>query len=78
MFGISTFGLAMKLLKWLPVGLVDMFLLMVAKRMLGDTTKYGLKRPKMGPIELKNTTGKTPVLDMGTLAYIKNGRIKVK
>ena len=75
---MSTFGLAMKLLKWLPLRLVDRFLLMVSKRMLGDTEKYGLKRPKMGPLELKNTTGKTPVLDMGTLAYIKNGRIKVK
>ncbi|XXG43617.1 hypothetical protein AAC387_Pa01g3605 [Persea americana] len=77
MFGMSTFGLAMKLLKWLPLRLVDRFLLMVSKRMLGDTEKYGLKRPKMGPLELKNTTGKTPVLDMGTLAYIKNGRIKI-
>lgn len=77
MFGKSTFGLAMKLLKWFPVKLVDRLLLMMAKRVLGDTEKYGLKRPKMGPFELKNTMGKTPVLDMGTFSYIKDGRIKI-
>ncbi|XP_058105402.1 indole-3-pyruvate monooxygenase YUCCA8-like [Magnolia sinica] len=77
MFGMSTYVLAMKLLKWLPVRIVDRFLLMVAKRMIGDTEKYGLKRPKVGPIELKNTTGRTPVLDVGTLANIKNGRINI-
>ncbi|KAL6007277.1 Indole-3-pyruvate monooxygenase yucca8 [Asimina triloba] len=77
MFGMSTFGLATKLLKWFPVRFVDRFLLMMAGRMIGDTEKYGLKRPKVGPLELKNTRGRTPVLDVGTLDNIKNGRIKI-
>ncbi|KAK1311056.1 putative indole-3-pyruvate monooxygenase YUCCA7 [Acorus calamus] len=75
--GISTFGLAMNMLKWLPMKMVDRFLVMVAKIMLGDTDKYGLKRPRLGPLELKKTTGKTPVLDIGTLSFIKTGKIKV-
>ncbi|KAK8936884.1 putative indole-3-pyruvate monooxygenase YUCCA4 [Platanthera zijinensis] len=77
MLGISTFGLAMKLLKWLPVRLVDKILLLSARIAIGDTGKYGLMRPKIGPLELKNATGKTPVLDVGAFPLIKNGSINV-
>lgn len=77
MFGFSTFGIAMALLKWLPLRLVDKFLLLVASFTLGNTDKLGLRRPKTGPIELKNATGKTPVLDVGALSQIKSGKIKV-
>ncbi|OIW14601.1 hypothetical protein TanjilG_32943 [Lupinus angustifolius] len=38
----------------------------------------GLDRPSLGPLELKNLSGKTPVLDVGTLAKIKGGDIKVR
>ncbi|KAG8073570.1 hypothetical protein GUJ93_ZPchr0006g43258 [Zizania palustris] len=77
MFGASTFGIAMKLLKWLPVKMVDRFLLLVANMILGDTAKYGLKRPKLGPLEIKNITGKSPVLDVGAWSLIKSGNIKI-
>ncbi|KAG8056043.1 hypothetical protein GUJ93_ZPchr0001g29643 [Zizania palustris] len=75
--GLSTFGIAMALLKWLPVRLVDRFLLAAAHLILGNTEQLGLRRPKTGPIELKNLTGRTPVLDVGTLDHIKSGKIKV-
>ncbi|KOM28665.1 hypothetical protein LR48_Vigan561s005500 [Vigna angularis] len=78
MLGKSTFGLSMWLLKWLPMRLVDRFLLMVSWLMLGDTSELGLDRPCLGPLELKNMSGKTPVLDVGTLAKIKGGDIKVR
>ncbi|KAK4485853.1 hypothetical protein RD792_008501 [Penstemon davidsonii] len=77
MFGVSTFSIAMALLKWLPLRLVDKFLLLVANCTLGNTDRLGLRRPKTGPIELKNATGKTPVLDVGALSQIKSGKIKV-
>ncbi|EEF45921.1 indole-3-pyruvate monooxygenase YUCCA6 [Ricinus communis] len=77
MLGKSTFGLSMWLLKWLPMRLVDRFLLVVSRLMLGDTSRFGLDRPQLGPLELKNMSGKTPVLDVGTLARIKSGDIKV-
>lgn len=77
MLGLSTFGIAMALLKLLPVRVVDRILLAAARLALGDTGKLGLRRPKTGPIELKNLTGRTPVLDVGTLAHIKTGKIKV-
>ena len=78
MFGLSTFGVAMALMKWFPLRLVDKFLLLVANLILGNTDRLGLRRPKTGPIELKNATGKTPVLDVGALSLIKSGKIKVR
>ncbi|KAL8171660.1 hypothetical protein V2J09_023464 [Rumex salicifolius] len=77
MFGRSTFGLSMWLLKWFPITLVDKLLLVLARVLLGDTTRLGLARPNTGPLQLKNLSGKTPVLDVGTLDKIKRGDIKV-
>ncbi|KAI7739031.1 hypothetical protein M8C21_008361 [Ambrosia artemisiifolia] len=85
MFGRSTFGVSMWLLKYFPVRIVDGFLLLASRFMIGDTDKLGLSRPKLGPLELKNlgplelknVAGKTPVLDVGTLAKIRSGDIKV-
>ncbi|XP_042475064.1 indole-3-pyruvate monooxygenase YUCCA6-like [Macadamia integrifolia] len=77
MLGRSTFGLSMWLLKWFPVRIVDRFLLFVSRLILGDTSRLGLYRPSIGPIELKNKSGKTPVLDVGTLSKIKSGEIKI-
>ncbi|WCJ29762.1 Flavin-binding monooxygenase family protein [Euphorbia peplus] len=77
MFGMSTFGIGMALLKWLPLRLVDKLLLLVANFTLGNTDRVGLRRPKTGPLQLKNVTGKTPVLDVGALSQIKSGKIKI-
>ncbi|RWR96088.1 putative indole-3-pyruvate monooxygenase YUCCA5 [Cinnamomum micranthum f. kanehirae] len=75
--GKSTFETAVFLMKWLPIWLVDKLLLVLAWLVLGSTEKYGLKRPSVGPLELKNAQGKTPVLDIGALNKIKSGEIKV-
>ncbi|KAK1285881.1 Indole-3-pyruvate monooxygenase YUCCA2 [Acorus calamus] len=76
--GRSTFGLSMCLLKWFPVRVVDTFLLFMSWLMLGDTSFVGLNRPSIGPLELKAVSGKTPVLDIGTLSKIKSGHIEVR
>ncbi|XP_071698226.1 probable indole-3-pyruvate monooxygenase YUCCA3 [Rutidosis leptorrhynchoides] len=76
-YGKSTFELASKLMKWLPVKMVDKILLLLARCTLGNLEKYGIKRPLMGPIELKNTKGKTPVLDIGALQKIKSRNIQI-
>ncbi|PKI76825.1 probable indole-3-pyruvate monooxygenase YUCCA5 [Punica granatum] len=75
--GKSTFELAVFLMKWLPIWFVDKLLLILAWLVLGNIEKLGLKRPSVGPLELKNTKGKTPVLDIGALAKIRSGDIKV-
>ncbi|CAL9193403.1 unnamed protein product [Musa hybrid cultivar] len=77
MLGWSTFVVTMALLRWLPLRLVDQFLCAMAHLMFGDTDRLGLRRPKLGPMELKNLAGKTPVLDVGALALIRSGNIKV-
>ena len=77
-FGLSTFGIAMTLLKWLPLRVVDMFLLLLCYFTLGNTDKLGIRRPKTGPLELKSAAGKTPVLDVGAISQIRSGKIKVQ
>lgn len=74
---MSTFQLGMLMMKWLPLWLVDKLLLILAWLILGSTDKYGLKRPKIGPLELKNSHGKSPVLDIGAVQKIRAGEIKV-
>lgn len=76
-FGKSIFELAMLMMKWLPLWLVDKILLILTWFILGNIEKYGLKRPKIGPLELKNTQGKTPVLDIGALEKIRSRKINV-
>ncbi|KAM0945792.1 putative indole-3-pyruvate monooxygenase [Dioscorea sansibarensis] len=78
MLGQSTFGLSMWLLRWLPMRIVDSLLLVLSHFILGDTSVFGIPRPRLGPLELKSQSGKTPVLDIGTLAQIKSGKIKVR
>ncbi|KAK7855160.1 putative indole-3-pyruvate monooxygenase yucca3 [Quercus suber] len=65
------------LLFWLPLWLVDKILLILAWLILGNVEKYGLRRPSIGPLQLKNSAGKTPVLDIGALQKIRSGEIKV-
>ncbi|KAI4338117.1 hypothetical protein L6164_016467 [Bauhinia variegata] len=64
-------------MKKLPLWMVDKILLILARLILGNTAKFGLKRPCLGPLEYKNTAGKTPVLDIGALQKIRSGQIKV-
>lgn len=75
--GKSTFEFAVTLMSWFPLWAVDKILVTLATLILGNTDKYGVKRPEMGPLELKNSEGKTPVLDLGTLGKIRSGRIQV-
>ncbi|GMI98675.1 YUCCA 8, cytokinin induced root curling 2 [Hibiscus trionum] len=76
-FGKSTFEIAVSMMKWLPLWLVDKLMLVLAWLVLGNVEKYGLKRPSIGPLELKNTQGKSPVLDIGALDKIKSADINV-
>nr|XP_043637285.1 probable indole-3-pyruvate monooxygenase YUCCA5 [Erigeron canadensis] len=75
--GKSTFDVAMILMKWLPLWLVDKLMLIFAWLILGSTQKHGIKRPSLGPIQLKQKHGKTPVLDIGAFERIRSGHIKI-
>ncbi|XP_071698420.1 probable indole-3-pyruvate monooxygenase YUCCA5 [Rutidosis leptorrhynchoides] len=75
--GKSTFDIAMVVMKWLPLWLVDKLILLLAWFILGNTQNYGIKRPSLGPLQLKNHYGKTPVLDIGALEKVRSGEITV-
>ena len=67
----------MRLVKYLPVHVVDAYITLLAKLKYGDLSEYGIYRPKEGPLHLKNITGKSAVIDVGTIEKIKEGAIKV-
>ena len=75
--GLSTFRLSLWLLMFMSVQTVDRLLLLFTRFVLGDTARLGIPRPSIGPMELKKVCGKTPVLDVGTIAKIKSRDIKV-
>ncbi|KZV19939.1 hypothetical protein F511_29118 [Dorcoceras hygrometricum] len=75
--GRSTFQVAVSLAKWLPVSVVDRVLVASARLILGNIEKYGIRRPCLGPLQLKNREGKTPVLDIGTLSKIRSRDIRI-
>eukprot|EP00253_Pinus_taeda_P032821 PITA_32821 len=75
--GRSTFSVAMLLLKLLPLRVVDNLFVMYSNLTLGNTNSLGIPRPVQGPFDMKFKTGKTPVLDDGTMAKIRQGKIKV-
>ncbi|CAK9133781.1 unnamed protein product [Ilex paraguariensis] len=69
--------LGMFLLKFIPCNLVDNIVTMLGKFRYGDLADYGLQRPTNGPFYLKRTTGRSPVIDVGTVDKIKIGDIQV-
>ncbi|PIA47711.1 hypothetical protein AQUCO_01400361v1 [Aquilegia coerulea] len=69
--------LGMQLLKCIPIGWVDSLITKIANLWYGDLSEYGIPRPAQGPFLLKVTTGKSPVLDVGTVHAITKGGIKV-
>ncbi|KAK7828595.1 putative indole-3-pyruvate monooxygenase yucca10 [Quercus suber] len=57
--------------------MVDTLITMLARLKYGDLTKYGIYRPPRGPFAHKNVTGRSPVIDVGTIGKIQNGEIEV-
>jgi len=61
----------------LPFGFGDWLGNFIRGIYLGDLRKYGLDAPKLSPAQQLKITGKTPVVDIGTVKQIKAGKIKV-
>ena len=68
---------ARKLAK-LPFGMGEKLGNFIRRRYIGDMSKYGLKMSKLSPTEQLKKTGKTPVIDLGTVEHIKSGKIKIR
>ena len=66
-----------KKLEKLPFGLGDWLGTQVRKLVIGDLSGYGVPLSNEHPAVRLRETGKTPVIDLGTVDYIKSGKIKV-
>jgi indole-3-pyruvate monooxygenase len=64
-------------MRYLPIKLVDDLLVRMANFIFGDLTRHGISRPKKGPFIMKTETGRSAVIDVGTVGLIKKGDIKV-
>ncbi|WVZ71632.1 hypothetical protein U9M48_020199 [Paspalum notatum var. saurae] len=70
-------NVAMALYPYLPLWIIDKLVLLMCAVVFGDTARYGLRRPSLGPFTMKDTTSSYPVFDVGTYAKIRTGEIRV-
>ncbi|XP_078148649.1 putative indole-3-pyruvate monooxygenase YUCCA11 [Carex rostrata] len=69
----------MRLMKYLPMSIVDQIILFLCYLRFGNTAMYGLRRPDFGPLYMLmlSDTHLIPVVDVGTYDRIKTGEIQV-
>ena len=61
----------------IPFGLGDSLGSFIRKIVVGDLSKYGISTPKLSPTKQLKVTGRTPVVDIGTLEQIKQRNITI-
>jgi NAD(P)H-nitrite reductase large subunit len=66
------------LLSHLPLGLRDAIALRTIGLVVGDLSRWGIVRPTVGPNRMIEESGRIPILDIGTIAMIKEGKIRVR
>ena len=76
MFGVPAQETA-QLMARLPPRVADAITLAILARVVGDLSKWGIVRPKLGPISQVVAHGKIPLIDVGTIELIKQGKIVV-
>jgi cation diffusion facilitator CzcD-associated flavoprotein CzcO len=62
----------------LPARLVDVINAPVLRLAVGDFEKLGLRRATKGPRQMVEEDGRVPLIDIGTLARIKDGSIGIR
>jgi indole-3-pyruvate monooxygenase len=76
LFGIPILAIGI-LQSRLPARLADALNAPLLRAVLGDLTRYGLRKPPQGPITQIRRDGRIPLIDVGTIARIRKGEIKV-
>jgi cation diffusion facilitator CzcD-associated flavoprotein CzcO len=61
----------------LPARLVDLINRPVLRLAVGDFEKLGLRRAAKGPRQMVEEDGRVPLIDIGTLARIRDGSIRI-
>jgi cation diffusion facilitator CzcD-associated flavoprotein CzcO len=62
----------------LPARLVDIMNAPILRLAVGDIEKLGLRRAAKGPRQMVEEDGRVPLIDIGTLARIRDGSIKIR
>jgi len=65
------------LLSHLPLGLRDAIAMATVGLVVGDLSRWGIVRPAVGPNRMIEESGRIPILDLGTIAMVKQGKIRV-
>jgi hypothetical protein len=65
------------LLSHLPLGLRDLIAIGALRLAVGDLSRWGIVRPAAGPNRMIEGAGRIPILDVGTIAMIKQRKIRV-
>jgi NADPH-dependent 2,4-dienoyl-CoA reductase/sulfur reductase-like enzyme len=61
----------------LPPKVADVMGAPLLKLAIGDFTKLGLRKSAVGPMEQIKTQGRVPLIDVGTLALAREGKLKI-
>jgi len=64
--------------QWLPPRVADFLNAPLLRLAVGSTRHLGLQRERRGPLTMIAEEGRIPLLDIGTLARIRDGSIKVR
>ncbi len=62
----------------LPPAAADALARPLLRLALGDPTRHGVPRPRSGPMQQIRERGRIPIIDVGTLSLIRDGRIAVR
>jgi indole-3-pyruvate monooxygenase len=65
------------LLSHLPLGLRDAIAMGIIGLVVGDLSRWGIVRPALGPNRMIEESGRIPILDIGTIAMVKKGTVRV-
>ena len=65
------------LLSHLPLWLQDAIAVRTVGLVVGDLSRWGIVRPAVGPNRMIEESGRVPILDLGTIAMVKRGRIRI-
>lgn len=76
-FGIPAQINSLFLMGRLPRPVADRVSRALLDRVVGDLSRWGIRRPDEGPVTQVVTRGRIPLIDIGTVSLIKQGKIAV-
>jgi cation diffusion facilitator CzcD-associated flavoprotein CzcO len=77
LYGIPAQINSLFLLGRLPLSIADRIAQRILAGAVGDLSRWGLRRPAIGPATQVVKHGRIPLIDVGTVARIKQGQIRV-